>query len=265
MTDVIRHLMRLGLNEYEARAYVATVSLGEGTVNEISKESGVPRSRAYDVMERLASKGFVEMGNTTPICYRANNPLTASDRLMEEVRHANEEIVKGLHEIGKKAEKRDNPVWTLTGDWAIGHKVEELMDTAIEEVAFVFLSRNGPLQYSNLIARGGEAKDVTVVMAHRPEDYIGLLGSARVMRLRPIAGSFSDVEGTLCDRGFVTGDGRYCIEMIMVADQETTLLLTGEAKGNRAIIIQGTVLNLFGHDAVKRLIGGAEEVAAGRA
>jgi len=41
MADVIKHLMRLGLSEYEARAYVATVSLGEGTVNEISKESGV--------------------------------------------------------------------------------------------------------------------------------------------------------------------------------------------------------------------------------
>ena len=74
MDDVIKHLMRLGLTEYEARAYVATVSLGEGTVNEISRESGVPRSRAYDVMERLAEKGFVEMGNTNPICYRANDP-----------------------------------------------------------------------------------------------------------------------------------------------------------------------------------------------
>lgn len=264
MTDVTKHLVRLGLSEYEARAYVATVSLGEGTVNEISRESGVPRSRAYDIMERLAKKGFVEMGNTTPICYLANNPLTISDRLMEEVRHANEEIVKGLREIEKKAEKRNNPMWTLTGDWAIEHKVEELLDAANNKVVFVFLSRGGPLRYANLIARKSAGKDVTVVLAHRPDDYVGLLGKSRIMRLRPIMGVFSEVDGTLCEKGFVTGDGGYCIEMIMVVDQDTTLLLTSESKGDRAIIVHGTVLNLFGHDVVNRLIEGAEELAPGR-
>lgn len=260
MTDVTKHLMRLGLSEYEARAYVATVSLGEGTVNEISRESGVPRSRAYDIMERLAKKGFVEVGNTTPICYRANDPMSASERLMEEVRHANEEIIKGLREIGKKAETRNNPVWTLTGDWAIERKVEELLDAAKREAAFVFLSRSGPLRYANLIAERSTGKDVTVVMAHQPENYIGLLGNSRIMRLRYMSGTFSEVEGTLRDRGFVTRDKRYCIEMILVVDQETTLLLTSEEKGGRAIIIHGTVLNLFGHDAVQRLIEGAEDV-----
>lgn len=264
MTDVIKHLVRLGLSEYEARAYVATVALGEGTVNEISKESGVPRSRAYDIMERLAGKGFVEVGNTTPICYRANDPLTASDLLMEEVRRANEEIVKGLRDIGKSAEKKDNPVWTLTGNWAIEHKIEELLDTAIEEVSFVFLSRIGLQRYASLIARKSSEKDVTVVIAHRPEDYVGLLGSAHIMRLRPISTVLNEIEGELCDRGFVTGDGRYCIEMIMVVDQDITLLLTNEAKSYRAIIIQGTVLNLFGHDTVRKMVKMAEGVSAGR-
>ncbi|KQM11627.1 hypothetical protein AOA80_07185 [Methanomassiliicoccales archaeon RumEn M1] len=265
MVDIVKHLVRLGLSEYEAKAYIATVALGEGTVNEISKESGVPRSRAYDIMERLASKGLVEMGNTTPICYRANDPLTASDRLMDEVRRANEEIVKGLREIGQRAEKRNNPVWTLTGDWAIEHKIEELLDSAVEEVSFVFLSRSGPPRYAGLIARRSAEKDVTVVIAHRPEDYVSLMGSARVMRLRPISSALSEVEGTLCERGFVTGDGRYCIEMVMVVDQDTTLLLTNEVRSHRAIIIQGTVLNLFGHDAVRKLVEGAQEVTASRA
>jgi sugar-specific transcriptional regulator TrmB len=256
--------MRLGMSEYEARAYVATVSLGEATVNEISKESGVPRSRAYEIMERLAAKGFVETGNTSPICYRANDPLTASNRLMEEVQHANEEILKGLREIGRRAEKRDNPVWTLTGDWAIEHKVGELLDAANKEISFVFLNRSRPLRYAGLIARRAADKDVTVVMAHRPEDFAGLLGKSRIMRLRPVPGMMNEVEGTLCERGFVTRDGHYCIEMVMVVDQDTTLLLTSESEGDRAIIVHGTVLNLFGHDAVNRLIEGAEELTPGK-
>jgi hypothetical protein len=86
-----------------------------------------------------------------------------------------------------------------------------------------------------------------------------------VMRLRPISSALSEVEGTLCERGFVTGDCRYCIEMVMVVDQDTTLLLTNEVRSHRAIIIQGTVLNLFGHDAVRKLVEGAQEVTASRA
>jgi len=260
MTEVIKHLVRLGLNEYEARAYVATVALGEGTVKEISEESGVPRSRAYDVMERLAKKGFVEVGNTTPICYRANEPRTASHHLMEEIRHANEEILRELQELGQRAEKRDNPVWTLTGGWAIDHKVEELLEGAQREVVGVFLSHGGPLRYAGRIAQAAQDKQVTVVLAHGAEGFHGLLGQTRVMRLRPIPGFLSEVEGTLCERGFVTKDGQYCIEAILSVDRDTTLVLTREGEGRRAIIITGTILSLFGHDTVDKLVRAAEEL-----
>ena len=128
----------------------------------------------------------------------------------------------------------------------------------------MFLSRIGLQRYASLIARKSSEKDVTVVIAHRPEDYVGLLGSAHIMRLRPISTVLNEIEGELCDRGFVTGDGRYCIEMIMVVDQDITLLLTNEAKSYRAIIIQGTVLNLFGHDTVRKMVKMAEGVSAGR-
>ena len=53
MSGITEHLMSLGMSEYEAKAYIATVVLGEGTIKEISDESKVPRSRAYDVMVRL--------------------------------------------------------------------------------------------------------------------------------------------------------------------------------------------------------------------
>lgn len=260
MPEVIKHLMRLGLSDYEARAYVATVALGEGTVKEISEESGVPRSRTYDIMERLAKRGLVEMGSTTPICYRANEPLTASDHLMEEFRRANEEIVRSLHELGRNAEKRDNPVWTLTGGWAIDHKFVELLEGASREVTAVFLSQGGPLRYAKALARASEEKKVTVVLAHDPEGFLGLLGRSRVMRLRPIPGFMSDVEGTLCDKGFVTKDGRYCVETILLVDRDTTFILTREGEGHRAIIITGTILNPFGHDTVARLVRNAEDL-----
>ncbi|MCU0861535.1 MAG: helix-turn-helix domain-containing protein, partial [Methanomassiliicoccales archaeon] len=62
MSAPVEGLMRLGFSEYEAKAYVAMVSIGEGGIAEISQQSGIPRSRVYDVMERLALKGFAEVG-----------------------------------------------------------------------------------------------------------------------------------------------------------------------------------------------------------
>lgn len=263
MTEVIDHLVRLGLSEYEARAYIATVALGEGTVKEISDESGVPRSRAYDVMERLAQKGFVEVGNTTPICYRANEPMEASNHLMEEIRHANEEILKELTEIGRRAEKRDNPIWTLTGEWAIEHKIRELIESAKSDITVLFFSNRNPIRYAKSLSRMSEMMNVTVVMAHKPETFLGLLGKSRMLRLRPIYGFISEMEGTLCEKGFVTKDDRYCIEMLLLTDKENSLILTREGEGHRAIIITGTILNFFSHDTVDQVVRNAENVTAG--
>jgi len=39
MSDIIEHLTQLGMSEYEAKAYIATVVLGEGTIKEISDDS----------------------------------------------------------------------------------------------------------------------------------------------------------------------------------------------------------------------------------
>ncbi len=74
MSDPVDDLMQLGLTEYEARAYVAMVTIGEGGISEISQQSGMPRSRVYDIMERLARKGFVEVGAIKPLRYRAVDP-----------------------------------------------------------------------------------------------------------------------------------------------------------------------------------------------
>lgn len=177
--------MRLGLSEYESRAYVATVALGEGTVKEISVESGVPRSRAYDVMERLAERGFVQVSNSTPICYRANDHLIASQNLMEEIKHANDEIVKELNEINRKADKVENPVWTLMGQYSIHHKISELLNTAKDNIIFICFNNRNVIKYAKLLADRSKVIPVSVVLVQKAESFAGHLGKATIMRLVP--------------------------------------------------------------------------------
>jgi sugar-specific transcriptional regulator TrmB len=164
MTDVVDHLMRLGLTEYEARAYVATVTLGEGTIKEISAESGVPRSRAYDVMERLAERGLVEAGSSSPRCYRANEPITASHHLMEDIRRSNDEALRELSRIGQKAETKDNPIWTVKGEWAIDHKISEMMEEANNQVYILCFNNKNLIRFAKLISSLSNKKNITVVV-----------------------------------------------------------------------------------------------------
>ena len=223
-------------------------------------ESGVPRSRTYDVMEKLAEKGLVEVGSSTPICYRANEPLVASHHLMDEIRQANDAIVKELNEIGRKAEKRDNPIWTLKGDWAIDHKVRELLESAKDNIVLVFFNNRSLIKNASILSKISEHKNVTVLMTRQAETFVGLLGKCRVMRIARTVDRPVDVEGTMTDRGFITGDGKYCIEFIVKCDGDDMLVKTREEEEHRAILFNGTILSFFIRESIEMLIHSAEEV-----
>ncbi len=260
MTSVVDHLVRLGLSEYEAKAYVAIVAVGEGTVREISAQSGVPRSRAYDVLERLADKGLVEVGGSSPRSYRANDPLIASNQLMEEIRRSNDEIQRELGEIGRKADNRDTPIWTVKGDWAIDHKVAEVVDSAEREVAVLCFNNRTIVRYARLFSDSSTRKRVTLVVSQYVDNFNGLLGDVKVMRLGLPAGYPFDIDGALTEKGFVTTDGRYCIEMLVRSDGDVSILLTREGDARRAIVIIGTILNFFSRESTEHLIRTAKEV-----
>ncbi len=60
----------LELTEYEARVYLALVMYGALTVSEISRRSGVPRPKCYEVLRGLSSKGLVAVVSSKPVKYR---------------------------------------------------------------------------------------------------------------------------------------------------------------------------------------------------
>jgi sugar-specific transcriptional regulator TrmB len=59
MDKISQELQLLGFNQYQAKAYVSLVHLGTSSAYQISKHSGIPRSRIYEVLEGLEKKGIV--------------------------------------------------------------------------------------------------------------------------------------------------------------------------------------------------------------
>ncbi len=57
--EIIEAIENLGLSSYEAKAYFALLSESPLTGYKLSKNSGVPRSRIYETVEKLTTKGLV--------------------------------------------------------------------------------------------------------------------------------------------------------------------------------------------------------------
>lgn len=79
-TKVMDALRGIGLNLYERRLWVAILARGSSTAGELAGIADVPRSRAYDVLQTLANKGFVIVQTGKPIRYVAVPPEEALEK-----------------------------------------------------------------------------------------------------------------------------------------------------------------------------------------
>ena len=78
--ETLDALKNIGLNLYERKLYAALIARGTSNVGELSELASVPRSRAYDVLESLAEKGFVIIKHAKPMQYVAVDPVEAIDK-----------------------------------------------------------------------------------------------------------------------------------------------------------------------------------------
>lgn len=71
-SEIVGALKGFGLCGYEARMYFTLLTIGEAKACKTAKKASVPQSKAYDVLESLRAKGFIELTNEErPRHYRA--------------------------------------------------------------------------------------------------------------------------------------------------------------------------------------------------
>jgi len=75
--ELARKLEQAGLNQKEAKIYLASLKLGEATIQQIAKKSGVKRTSIYNLVDDLVKRGIIEVvtrGNKRK--FVAANPAT---------------------------------------------------------------------------------------------------------------------------------------------------------------------------------------------
>lgn len=143
-------LQGFGLNQYEAKAYVALLSEGTSNAYNISKNSGIPRARIYDILESLTLRGVVmfEENSDGTKNYTALPVKVFLEQAREKWDGTFNAVEKELRDIETKDKKQDSYVSTLKGENNILAFCRNLIRDAKEKV---IVSIWDPM-YSELVA-----------------------------------------------------------------------------------------------------------------
>lgn len=139
--QAIEILQELGLKEYEARAFVALARRKRGTAKDISKTSEVPRTRVYDAIRVLESKGLVEVQHSNPQVFRAVSIDEAVNTLQTEYVERAQSLRDALSGLDPADDadttEATHEVWALSGNQGITSRTQQLIEGATDEVILV--------------------------------------------------------------------------------------------------------------------------------
>ena len=99
MKAQVREMRKLGFTEYQARTYFNLVQRDFWTASNLAKESGVPRTRVYSVLEELQELGLCVMVPGKIRKYKAVNPKYAFTRMQENIDFEAEKKKRNLKEM----------------------------------------------------------------------------------------------------------------------------------------------------------------------
>lgn len=157
--DVVKNL---GFTEYEAKAYLALLSESPLTGYAVAKNSGVPRSKIYEVLEGLTARGDALVSPGEPPLYKA---LPAQALIASRKAKAEENFLvaeKSLERFENTAADREN-IWNITGYDAILKKVNECIASAEKRILIEIWHEDFPLIEDTLKEAASRGVNISII------------------------------------------------------------------------------------------------------
>jgi sugar-specific transcriptional regulator TrmB len=144
-------IQRLGLTEYESRAYLALIKMGPSKASELSFFAQIPRSKTYGALKELARKGLLRAIPGKPELYSAVSPSEGLMPIINTLHHRlkdSEDIVVELdlvHEASRYV-KQDLPkecveFWETTNRQALVTRLNQAFLEARESIHYATSSQ----------------------------------------------------------------------------------------------------------------------------
>ncbi len=96
---IVSLLRDLGLNGYEAKVLYALFRLREADAKRIAEVAEVPRTKVYEILERLVQEGYIVVKDTRPRLYAVPDPKAVVKRMVREMRERIEKIEKRARQM----------------------------------------------------------------------------------------------------------------------------------------------------------------------
>lgn len=143
--DEITGLTQLGLNAYEARAYVGLLGKDSFTATQVADVSGVPRQRIYDILSSLAERGLaISRPGKRGTKYTAVAPRVALnallDRKQQRLNHLQSvtndliDALTGQYQNDKAESGPLEYIEVLRGPTAINQRFAEIQENCRREI-----------------------------------------------------------------------------------------------------------------------------------
>ncbi|HLG22783.1 MAG TPA: helix-turn-helix domain-containing protein [Candidatus Manganitrophaceae bacterium] len=172
--EAISKLSEIGFSEYEAKSYLALVQKNPSTAYEIGKESGVPSSKIYEVLNKLKEKGMilsVEEEGAKAKRYIPQQPdefLTRYQRGVQKTVQSLRDTLTGLH-----GSKEVSYIWNIMDYDHLVERGRRMVDSARKVILLSLWNDELSLLEENL--RAAEKRGVRIALVHfgSPKIHVG--------------------------------------------------------------------------------------------
>lgn len=160
---VLEALEKLGLTEYESKAYTKLVEHGHLSAKEASNLTGIPYSKIYTTLISLVDKGWVSVKEGRPKKYRPIEPSFASELAFKKQTQALTDASKMISDTLQSLYSEDavtgkSEIWSIRGHANVLRKLREIISLAYHEIFCLLINPDDSdlLQISTMIQEAKE-------------------------------------------------------------------------------------------------------------
>jgi sugar-specific transcriptional regulator TrmB len=172
MKQLIKALQDVNFTLYEARTYLALLQHPETTGYEIAKNSGIPASKIYQVLNKLLQKEVVAALDSEPVRYTPIPPQEIFSQMRTAYNTVLDTLQNGLSKIYHAKKQHDYYIWNLGGRQAIMNRIIEFIDKAQQHIYLSIWDEEVEALEKTLLA--AEKREVELTIVHYGQRFLNV-------------------------------------------------------------------------------------------
>ena len=172
MKKLISQLQNLNFTQYESRAYLSLLQQGNISGYELAKNSGIPASKIYQVLNKLMEKEVIIALDSEPVKYTPLPPNEVLSRLKGDYLNTVNNLDSKLDEIYTKQHLSNNYIWNISGRETILRRVCEFIGEAKKQIYLSVWDEE--VEEIKSALKEADAKNIKVSIVHYGESLLGI-------------------------------------------------------------------------------------------